>query len=87
MSSYLARIELHDGTPEDYAKLNKSMESIGFSRVIRSDASSVGVYLPTGHYVGTGELSVGQVSQMAQSAALRRFFSTMMSKSAFDFRS
>jgi hypothetical protein len=70
-TSFLTRVELHDGTAEDYAKLDTIMQSIGFSRTVRANADSVGVYLPTGNYVGTGELTAGQVSQMAQGAALR----------------
>jgi hypothetical protein len=70
MPSFIARIELHGGTPDDYQNLNAAMGDLGFGRVIRGD-DGLAVELPTGQYVGNGEVSAAEVSQFAQSAALR----------------
>jgi hypothetical protein len=71
MTSFLTRVELHGGSPDDYATLNTAMESAGFSRILRGDSGAPAVYLPTGQYVGNGELTAAQVSQLAQGAALK----------------
>ena len=70
MPAYIARIELHSGTPEDYQTLNEAMESLGFGRGVRSDDGTA-VQLPTGQFVGNGEISAAEVSQIAQGAALK----------------
>ncbi len=70
MPSFVTRVELHSGTPADYQSLNTAMESAGFSRAVLSDDGSA-VYLPTGQYIGNGELTARDVSQIAQSAALK----------------
>ena len=69
MPSFITRVELHTGTPEDYKELNTAMESVGFSRIVQSDDGSA-VYLPTGQYFGNGDAAAAQVSQLAQGAAL-----------------
>ena len=69
MPSFITRVELHSGTPEDYQALDAAMESVGFSRIVPSDDGSA-VYLPTGQYLGTCEAPAAQVSQLAQGAAL-----------------
>jgi len=70
MPAFVARVELHQGTSQDYQTLNTAMESTGFSRAVRSDDGSA-VLLPTGQYVGNGELTARDVSQIAQGAALK----------------
>lgn len=69
MPSFVTRVELHSGTAADYQTLNAAMEANGFSRAVRSDDGSA-VFLPTGQYVGNGELTARDVSQIAQGAAL-----------------
>ena len=70
MTSFVTRVELHSGSADDYQALNIAMEAAGFSRAIQgSDGSAVN--LPTGQYIGNGELTASEVSQLAQSAALK----------------
>ena len=70
MPSFIARIELHSGTAADYETLNDAMGALGFGRGVRSDDGTA-VCLPTGQYVGNGEVSAAEVSQIAQGAALK----------------
>ena len=70
MATYIARVELHGGTAEDYDILHKAMASAGFSRAILSD-NGPAVHLPSGQYFGVGELTASQVSEFAQGAALK----------------
>ena len=70
MASYIVRVELHSGTPEDYQTLTELMEASGFSGGIRGESGAAS-RLPTGQYVGTGEVTAAQASQIAQSAALK----------------
>lgn len=70
MPSFVTRVELHHGTAEDYQTLNAAMETSGFSRAVLSDDGSA-VFLPTGQYIGNGELTARDVSQIAQGAALK----------------
>lgn len=50
MANYIARVELHSATWEDYEKLHASMQRRGYSRTITSDGG-VTYQLPTGTYV------------------------------------
>jgi Endoribonuclease GhoS len=50
MASYIARVELHSATWEDYDTLHASMERRGYSRTIASDGGVI-YQLPTGTYV------------------------------------
>jgi len=70
MASYIARVELHSGTADDYENLHKAMASAGFSRALLSD-NGPAVLLPSGQYFGVGELTASQVSEFAQAAALK----------------
>jgi len=50
MANYIARVELHRATQDDYEELHNSMRQRGFSRMIRgSDGKDY--HLPTGTYV------------------------------------
>ena len=50
MANYIARVELHAATYDDYEELHGNMGQQGFSRVIRgSDGKDY--HLPTGTYV------------------------------------
>ena len=70
MPAFITRIELHSGTPDDYQTLSEAMGALGFGRAIRGDDGSA-VQLPTGQFVGNGEVTAADVSQIAQSAALK----------------
>ena len=69
MATYIARIELHGGSADDYETLHKAMAVAGFSRAIQSD-NGPAVQLPSGQFFGIGELTASQVSEFAQGAAL-----------------
>ncbi|MGB8169893.1 MAG: hypothetical protein WCF18_20490 [Chthoniobacteraceae bacterium] len=68
MANFLTRIELRDSTPEDYTKLDKRMEALGFSRSIRADDQRTHL-LPTGNFVGSGDGTTQQVRDLATQAA------------------
>ena len=70
MASFIARVELHGGTADDYETLHKAMAIAGFSRALLSDKGPA-VLLPGGQYFGVGELTATQVSEFAQGAALK----------------
>ncbi len=70
MASFIARVELHGGSAEDYSILNNAMAAIGFSRAVPGDNGAV-VQLPSGQFFGIGELTASQVSEFAQGAALK----------------
>jgi len=69
MPAFITRIELHSGTADDYQTLNTAMETTGFSRAIQANDGSA-LLLPTGQYVGNGEVAATEVLQLAQRAAL-----------------
>jgi len=50
MASYLARVELHSATYQDYEKLHGFMQNRGFTRTIKGDDGFT-YRLPTGTYV------------------------------------
>lgn len=50
MANYLARVELHSATYDDYEVLHAAMQRKGFSRTIASDGRVL-YSLPTGTYV------------------------------------
>lgn len=52
MAKYLARVELHSATWDDYDKLHASMQQRGYSRTILGD-NGITYQLPTGTYVTT----------------------------------
>jgi hypothetical protein len=70
MASFIARVELHGGTSEDYEALHKAMATLGFARALMSDKGPA-VQLPSGQYFGIGDLTASQVSEFAQGAALK----------------
>ncbi len=53
MANYLARVELHKATSDDYDTLHEAMRKRGFSRFIFSGQNKK-YRLPTGTYVATG---------------------------------
>ncbi len=68
MASFTTRVELHDGTYQDYETLHAAMEREGFSRLIRSD-SGQWYHLPTAEYDRSGNLTREQVIESAKRAA------------------
>lgn len=70
MASFIARVELHGGTADDYGTLNQAMADFGFSRVVQADNGAT-VELPSGQYLGIGEFTAPQISELSQQAALK----------------
>ena len=56
MANYLARVELHKATSEDYETLHEAMRTRGFTRFIVSSTKKK-YRLPTGTYVVEGSSS------------------------------
>lgn len=52
MTNFLARVELHSATYQDYETLHNAMATRGFNRFILGD-DGVSYWLPTGTYVAT----------------------------------
>lgn len=77
MSGHTVRVELHEGTDEDYAKLHKAMEALGFTRTIEKRGTTY--ELPAGEYnfMDTGRttksvraLAKGAASKIGLTAAI-----------------
>lgn len=68
MTSFIARVELHDATSADYAKLHEQMRTHGFSTTITSDEGNV-YQLPTAEYEYVGATIRADVLEKAKSAA------------------
>lgn len=70
MANYVARIELHNASYDDYETLHSAASRRGFSRTIASDNG--GTYrLPTGTYVASGTNATLQQAYDAACAAAR----------------
>ncbi len=70
MNSFLTRIELHRGSPDDYSVLHTLMEQVGFSRKIRA-ADGIIYHLPSAEYNIVGNYTLEQVREAAQNAVNR----------------
>jgi len=69
MANYLARVELHKATYDDYETLHAAMERRGFSRFIVSNDRKK-YRLPTGTYVAENtNATLEQAYSAAQAAA------------------
>ena len=68
MSYLFARVELHNATRWDYARLHLNMECSGFFREI-TDREGVRYHLSTGMYVYQGSATDEQAHDMARAAA------------------
>ena len=66
MANYIARVELHYATDDDYQTLHGAMAQRGYARTITGDDGST-YYLPTGTYDMT---SSGMSLQQALDAAI-----------------
>lgn len=63
-----ARLELHDGSEEDYEELHKAMEIQGFARTITS-SDGITYHLPPAEYYSSTNLNRSEVLEKAQVAA------------------
>jgi hypothetical protein len=68
MSSYLARIELHNANGSDYIDLHERMKAQGYTRTIRS-VEGVLYQLPTAEYQLTGAFLGAEALRRAREAA------------------
>ena len=68
MANFTVRVELHQGSYEDYENLHTAMERLGFSRFITSDDGKV-YHLPTAEYDRQASLTIAQVLNQAKAAA------------------
>ena len=68
MNQFITRVELHNGTSEDYEKLHAAMARAGFSRTIRG-SDGVTYHLPWAEYYANTTGTIEQVRSAAVSAA------------------
>jgi hypothetical protein len=66
-STFLIRIELHDGDSEDYEILHDAMARKGFKRTVSS--AGVEYDLPTAMYLYSGDQTTSEVHKKADAAA------------------
>jgi hypothetical protein len=80
--SHTIRVELHDATGDDYARLHEAMESEGFSRLISSDDGGA-YHLPWAEYDWSGNDARSSVLASAKRAASRtgREFAVLVTES------
>ena len=64
MANYIARVELHLAVPEDYQRLNLSMQQRGYARKITGEDGVI-YQLPTGTYFVTETSAVLEVALRA----------------------
>jgi hypothetical protein len=68
MPTFTTRVELHQGSYQDYENLHAAMENAGFSRHVTSDGGRT-YHLPTAEYDRSGDLTRSQVFNQAKTAA------------------
>ena len=69
MTDFVTRIELHGGSAEDYAALDRAMTAANFSTVIRSGRGLL-YHMPTATYFSQSDgLSAADVRNLAVRAA------------------
>ena len=68
MANYLARVELHKATNDDYETLHEAMKKRGFTRIIISNDRKK-YRLPTGTYVVEGTNAPLEQAYTATTAA------------------
>jgi hypothetical protein len=68
MANYLARVELHKATNDDYETLHEAMKRRGFTRIIVSNERKK-YRLPTGTYVVEGTSATLEQADNAATAA------------------
>lgn len=68
MAKFTVRIELHNASPEDYARLHESMAMNGFNREILS-GEGVRFKLPNAEYAFEGELALKEMLEKAKLGA------------------
>lgn len=69
MANFLARVELHGASSQDYENLHAAMEQAGFSRRIQS-SDGVWYHLPTAeYYCSTTTAATDRIRDVAAQAA------------------
>lgn len=68
MARFTTRVELHNGTGEDYNRLHEAMESAGFSRLIFG-SDGVWYHMPWAEYNMDAPVSIETVRSKASEAA------------------
>jgi hypothetical protein len=68
MSRFTVRVELHEGTWDDYETLHHEMEQRGFERTITGENGETS-HLPTAEYNFSGDIKRGDVLELADAAA------------------
>lgn len=68
MARFTVRVELHDGTWEDYVRLYEEMDIRSFTDTIKTDNGGA-VKMPPGEYNYEGPSSKEQVLELAKAAA------------------
>lgn len=68
MPKYTIRIELHDGTPDDYVDLYEDLAAKGITDIITT-GEGVEYKLPPAEYSFIGDATQSEVLEMARSSA------------------
>ena len=68
MANFTIRVELHRAVGADYDVLHAAMEQKGFSRFITGENGQT-YHMPWAEYTGSGNLTSGQVRDIARDAA------------------
>ena len=68
MARFTTRVELHDGTGEDYAVLHDAMEAVGFSRFIQG-SDGQWYHMPWAEYNLDANVEIVTVRDRASQAA------------------
>lgn len=68
MANFIARVELHSASYDDYERLHLYMQQRGYLRAIKNDEGKT-YQLPTGTYVSSGRFSSGNEALIAAVAA------------------
>lgn len=68
MGKFTTRIELRDATPKDYEQLDKGMQLLGFTKILKSDDGSH-YSLPTGEFFKDVNAPIKEVYNEAEKAA------------------
>lgn len=67
MANFMTRVELHNGTAQDYQRLHDAMAMQNFSRTI-IDQQGIRYHLPTAEYHSFGNIDANEVLEYAKAA-------------------
>jgi hypothetical protein len=67
MPNFMTRVELHNGTAQDYQRLHDAMQARQFSRTI-TDSQNIRYHLPTAEYSSFGNIDTNGVLELAKAA-------------------